>query len=62
VGRDKGEATLPEDDEPFAGQSPRWRDVPPERESEKDRRAHDRDAPTSDEEGSVERSRHTLDR
>ena len=44
------------DDEAFPGDSPRWREVPRERETEKTRRAHDRTAPTRDAEGAIERT------
>jgi hypothetical protein len=45
----------PPEGEPFPGDSPRWREVPDERESEKERRAHDRDAPGRDIEGAIDR-------
>ena len=52
----KRDAKPPPEDEAFPGQSPRWRDVPTDRESEKERRAHDREAPRRDVEGAIDRS------
>jgi hypothetical protein len=52
--QDTGPET-PREDAPFPGEAPRWREVPRERESEKDRRAHDRAAPRQDEDGSIDR-------
>jgi hypothetical protein len=45
----------PDDDELFAGDSPRWRKSDVARESEAQRRRDDAPAPTSDSEGAIDR-------